>query len=124
MRLYELRNSNPSIRLDPSGTRHNLGRQSLNVVYSDLGDRQVTDAHIQMTLRMPKSYVKSLHPDLKKPRAHIYEQNNRFPDPVKLQPAPGTFQNIQEGLKTTGRVIKNEKSRDTIFNYPLPSTDV
>lgn len=124
IRLYELCKSNPSIMLNPSSTKHQIGRQSMNVVYNEVGDRQVTDAHIQMTLKMPKSYIKSLHPDLKKPRAHIYEQNNRFPDPIKLQPVPGTFPNVQEGLMTTGRAHLHDRSRDTIFNQPPPSSDV
>lgn len=47
------------------------------------------DSHIQMTMRMPKSYVKSLHKDIKRPRAHIYESKNRVADPIKLYPVPG-----------------------------------
>ena len=116
MKLYELCKSKPNIKINPANTKHTFGRQSFNRRYVDLGEKQVVDTHIQMSLNMPKSYVKSLQPEIKRPRAHIYEDNNRLPDPIKLQLPPGTKLLHEDGRNTTGRASKNQQSHESIFN--------
>lgn len=115
MKLFELCKSNPSITINPVNTKHAFGRQSLNAKYAEFGQRQAMDTHIQMTLRMPKSYVKSLQQELKRPHAHIYEANNKLPDPIKLYPPPGARRYL-DGGNTTGRVTQNQRSRESVFD--------
>ena len=69
-----------------------------------------------MSLNMPKSYVKSLQPEIKRPRAHIYEVNNRLPDPIKLQLPPGKKLLRVDGRNTTGRSSEKQQSHESIFN--------
>jgi hypothetical protein len=71
-----------------------------------------------MAISMPKSYMKSLHPELKRPRAHIYETGHKLPDPPQLQ-LPAADLGRQEGRNTTGRAARNQLSHESIFNRTI-----
>jgi len=79
LRMYDLYQQHPNVLVNPMSAKHSLGRQSFNTKYRDIGLRQMDDRHIQMNMKIPKSYVKSLEPHLRKDRAHIYENEKRVP---------------------------------------------
>jgi len=77
--MYDLYKQHPNLLVNPMTAQHSLGRQSFNAKYRDVGLRQMDDKHIQMNMKIPKSYIKSLEPHLRKARAHVYENENRLP---------------------------------------------
>jgi hypothetical protein len=69
---------------------HSLGKKSFNAQYQNIGPKQVDDNMINMALKMPKSYRCSLTSEIKKHKVQHTEGKNRFPDPLRLSPLPGS----------------------------------
>ena len=80
-----MKNCTTGMKINPLNTKHQFGRMSFNKCHKDFGERPLADSHIQRALNMPKSYLQTLKKEFKKPHAHIYEQNNRFPDKIQLK---------------------------------------
>ena len=89
------------------------------------------DKHIQMNMKIPKSYIKSLEPHLRKDRAHIYENENRLPASLRLNINEPSFPSARQEAAThsrdstgqlTGRGAGKSKSINPlsshVFNSP------
>ena len=57
-----------------------MGKTSFNSYYQNLQNTYIDDNMIQLQLKMPKNYNKTIQDQLIKPKSKVMESNNRIQD--------------------------------------------
>ncbi len=81
VKIYEMWKQNPNLKCDPSSLQYSITKSSFNKNFqSNL--QHLNDSIIQMAIRMPKSYNKSVQ--IKKKKTQISESQNKIPDKLSI----------------------------------------